>query len=247
MSASAIERFLADRIAAGCFPGASYLVAARGRIIAEGALGWAVVEPRQIAARPETLYDLASLSKPLSTGLLAVLLQRDGLLSLEDPLARHLPEWHTSDERDGVTLMDLLTHRSGLPDWRPLYLHAHDREGRVDWLRRAPLAYAPRTKVIYSCLGYILAGFALEAAGGGTLERLFEERIARPLGVSDLQYRPSELERTRTAATEKGNRRERSLAGEQGAQGAPGPGTSCRGRGRRRSGGQADGGRTAAP
>ena len=217
MSASAIERFLADRIAAGFFPGASYLVAAGDRVLAEGALGRAVVEPREIAARPETLYDLASLSKPLSTGLLAVLLQRDGLLSLEDPLARQLPRWHTSDERDGVTLMDLLTHRSGLPDWRPLYLHAHDREGRVDWLRRVPLAYAPRTDVIYSCLGYILAGFALEAAGGGTLEQLFEERIARPLGVSDLLYRPSESQRPRTAATEKGNRRERTLAGEQGA------------------------------
>jgi CubicO group peptidase (beta-lactamase class C family) len=218
MSASAIERFLTDRIAARFFPGASYLVAAGDRILAEGALGRAVVEPQEIAARRETLYDLASLSKPLATGLLAVLLQRDGLLSLDDPLARHLPSWHASDARDEVTLLDLLVHCSGLPDWRPLYLHARDREGRVEWLRRVALAYPPRTDVVYSCLGYILAGFALEAAGGATLERLFEERIARPLGARDLLYRPPESQRARIAATERGNLREQSLAGQQGAR-----------------------------
>lgn len=214
MSASSIQEFLADRIAAGLFPGASYLVAEGGRILAEGAVGRAVVAPRQIAARRETLYDLASLSKPLATGLLAVLLQRDGALSLDDPVARHLPSWHASDARDRVTLLDLLVHRSGLPDWSPLYLHARDRAGRIDWLRRVPLAYPPSSDVTYSCLGYILAGFALEAAGGADLERLFVERVTRPLGLDQLLYRPSATLRPRIAATEMGNRRERSLAGE---------------------------------
>lgn len=216
MSTSAIERFLADRIAAGLFPGASFLVAAGDRILAEGALGRSVVEPRTIAARRDTLYDLASLSKPLSTGLLAVLLQRDGMLSLDDPLGRHLPSWHASDARGGITLLDLLVHRSGLPDWRPLYLFAGDRAGRIEWLRRVPLAYPPRSGVTYSCLGYILAGFALEAAGGASLDRLFADRIARPIGLRDLMYRPSVADRPRIAATETGNCRERSLAGEPG-------------------------------
>jgi len=217
MSASSIQQFLADRIEAGLFPGASYLVAEGDRILAEGALGQAVVAPRDIAARSETIYDLASLSKPLSTGLLAVLLQRDGALALDDPLARHLPSWHAADDRDRITLLDLLVHRSGLPGWRPLYLHARDRQGRIDWLRRQPLAYPPLSEVTYSCPGYILAGFALEAAGGAPLERMFEDRIARPLGLDDLLYRPSAEVRTHIAATEIGNRRERSLAGEQAA------------------------------
>jgi CubicO group peptidase (beta-lactamase class C family) len=217
MPARAIEPFLAAKIAAGCFPGASYLVASGERILAEGALGRAVVEPAPIAAGIDTLYDLASLTKPLATALLALLLRRDGLLSLEDPLARHLPAWPAADERDGITLFDLLVHRSGLPDWRPLYLHADDRAGRVEWLRRVPLAGAPRGVVIYSCLGYILAGFALEAAGGATLQRLFEERVSRPLGIADLLFRPSRALRPRIAATEAGNRRERDLAGEAGA------------------------------
>lgn len=216
MSASAIERFLDDRIDAGIFPGASYLVAAGDRILVEGAIGRAVVEPRAIAARHDTLYDLASLTKPLATGLLAVLLQRDGLLSLDHRLERYLPSWHAPDARREMTLLDLLVHRAGLPDWRPLYLHADDREGRIEWLRREPLAYPPRTDVIYSCLGYILAGFALEAAAGTTLDRLFEERIATPLGVRDLMFRPSEADRPRSAATETGNGRERVLAGEEG-------------------------------
>jgi CubicO group peptidase (beta-lactamase class C family) len=103
-----------------------------------------------------------------------------------------------------------------LPDWRPLYLFAGDRAGRIEWLRRVPLAYPPRSGVTYSCLGYILAGFALEAAGGASLDRLFADRIARPIGLRDLLYRPSGADRPRIAATETGNCRERSLAGEPG-------------------------------
>jgi CubicO group peptidase (beta-lactamase class C family) len=214
--AAAIDDLLRARIAAGDFPGASYLVAEDGRILAEGALGGAVVDPEPIPAALSTLYDLASLTKPLATGVLALLLESSGALRIEDTLARHLPRWPAEDARAGITLGDLLAHRSGLPAWAPLYLHARDRDGRIDWIARAPGARAPRHDVVYSDLGYILLGFALERAGGAPIERLFAERVARPVGASPLLFRPPASLKRRIAATEAGNAREAELAGEAG-------------------------------
>jgi CubicO group peptidase (beta-lactamase class C family) len=217
-SAARIDEFLRERVAAGDFPGACYLVAEGDRILAEGALGHAVAVPRQIPATVETIWDLASLTKPLAAALIAALLRAAGALRLQDTLARHLPAWRTDGERAGITLLDLLTHRSGLPAWHPLYLHAAegDREGRITWLRDVAAVRQRGTSVVYSCLGYILLGFALERIGGTTLDRLFQERVTRPLGLTDLSYRPDPGERRRIAATEEGNEREKSLAGAAG-------------------------------
>jgi CubicO group peptidase (beta-lactamase class C family) len=211
-----IQEFLAAHIAAGDFPGASYLVAEGRRVLAEGALGNAVVVPETIPACTETLYDLASLTKPLAGAVLAVLLESEGRVRLEDLVVRHLPEWAGEEDRAGLTVLDLLTHRSGLPAWKPLYLHSSDRASRIEWLRRVPLEHAPRERVIYSCPGYILAGLALERAAGLPIDRLFNEKVARPLGLVDLLYRPAPALRRRIAATETGNARERSLAGPGG-------------------------------
>jgi CubicO group peptidase (beta-lactamase class C family) len=215
-SSPKIDRFLDGCVARDDFPGASYIVAHAGRVLAQGAVGRAVVTPEAIAARPDTIYDLASLTKPLATALLAVRLQGEGRLRLADPLSRHIPEWLPKDERASVTLMDLLTHRSGLPGWVPLYLYASDAEGRIDWLRSAPLAHAPGCDVVYSCTGYTLLGFVLERVGGAPLGRLFEQRVAKPLGLSDVLFTPGAASRRRIAATEVGNVRERCLAGARG-------------------------------
>ncbi|MGH9796745.1 MAG: serine hydrolase domain-containing protein [Candidatus Polarisedimenticolia bacterium] len=210
--------FLEKQIAAGSFPGASYLIAEGARVLAAGAAGDAVVTPRPVPVTTATLYDLASLTKPLATGLLAVLLQRCGALRLDDRLSRHLPEWTGGDGRERITLLDLLTHRSGLPAWAPLYLHARrgERAGRIGYLRRMPLAGRPGTQVVYSDPGYILLGFALERAARASLDRLFRRLVARPLGLRALMFRPPATLRPRIAATERGNARERHLAGPAG-------------------------------
>lgn len=203
-----------EKITAGDLPGACYLVAEGEHVIAEGALGRAIVEPSIIPAGLDTLYDLASLTKPLVTALLATLLQKEGRLGFEDPLARHLPEWRAGDARDQITLLDLLTHRSGLPAWAPLYIHADDRRGRIQWMTRVRLLHPPGRGVVYSDLGYILLGFALERLAAAPLDDLFASRVTRRLTIADLLYRPSAAERRRIAATEAGNGGERGLAGE---------------------------------
>ena len=213
--ASRLVEYLERHIEAGDFPGASYLVAEDGRILAEQALGFAVLQPERITATTGTIYDLASLTKPLAGALLAALLESEGLLSFDDTLARHLPEWSRHDDAARITLLDLLTHRSGLPAWSPLYIHASDRTSCAEWLSRQPLEQPPGARVVYSDPGYILLGLALERAAGAPLDRLFAGRVARPLRLAELMFRPAPALRSRVAATEAGNRKERLLAGPE--------------------------------
>ena len=215
-AAADVEEFLRGLVRDGISPGAAYLVAERDRILIQGAIGDSVREPETLPAAATTLYDLASLTKPLGTALLAVRLQAEGRLRLDDRLDRHLPEWQAADARSSVTLLDLLTHRSGLPSWDPLYAHAADVAGRIERLRSIPLAYPPLLDVTYSCLDYILLGFVLARAGGVPLDRQFRDRVAGPLGGPEILFAPPAGLRRRIAATERGNERERVLAGAAG-------------------------------
>jgi CubicO group peptidase (beta-lactamase class C family) len=210
--AGALDAWLAEKVREDWFPGASWLVGDARRVLAEGAVGDATVEPGRLPASTETLYDLASLTKPLATALLAVRLQAAGRLRLEDRVDRLLPEWRPGDGPP-LTLLDLLTHRSGLPAWMPLYALASDMTGRIVAVATAPRPHAPLLAVTYSCPNYLLAGFALERVSGAPLDRLFREQVTTPLGIGDLGYRPAPEEKPRIAATETGNAHESALAG----------------------------------
>src|SRR5262245_50145196 len=207
---------LRGRVASGAFPGAAWIVSSGAGVVDEGAVGDAVVVPGRVPATPGTWYDLASLTKPLATALVAVRLQTLGRLRLDRRVGDLLAEWRTGDEREGLTLLDLLTHRSGLPAWMPFYLHARDVPGRIAHLAALPMTQAPLLGVTYSCPNYLLAGFAVERAAGERLDALFRALVAAPLGLEELTYRPSPGLVARIAATETGNVRERELAGPAG-------------------------------
>src|ERR1700710_218747 len=102
-----ISLFLQERIDAGDFPSAVYLVADRGEIAMRGALGFAVVEPERIPARLDTIYDLASLTKVLVTGLLAAMLVEQGSLHLDAPFLNYLGPLDASDKQN-VTIREIL-------------------------------------------------------------------------------------------------------------------------------------------
>src|SRR6185437_8450475 len=104
-----ISAFLQSRIDAKDFPSAVYLVAENGEIRYRDALGYAVVEPERIPARLDTIYDLASLTKVLVTGLLAAILVENGRLKLNDPFLKYLDPLNASDKRH-ITLREILTH-----------------------------------------------------------------------------------------------------------------------------------------
>ena len=114
-----ISTFLAERIAAGDFPSAVYIIGESGREVFADAVGNAVVEPSRIPATLDTIYDLASLTKPLVTTLLCARRLESEELTLESSVAKFLPEFDRPDKQ-AITVGQLLTHTSGLPAWRPV-------------------------------------------------------------------------------------------------------------------------------
>ncbi|HEV8336738.1 MAG TPA: serine hydrolase domain-containing protein [Candidatus Polarisedimenticolia bacterium] len=213
MKHGGVERFLREKIEGGIFPGARYLIARGETLLQEGWLGHSVVTPEERPVGPDTIYDLASLTKPLVTGTLAALMSSRGALDLEEPVEGLLPEL-AGRWIGRATLLDLLAHRSGLPAWQPLYLRASDREGYLSQIGALPPDYRPRTRVVYSCLGYILLALGLERRAGASLAALAAREVFGPLGLQDTGYRPAPRLRPRVAATEEGNARERELIGE---------------------------------
>src|SRR6185295_235972 len=144
-SNSEITSFLTERIAAGDFPSAVYLVSEKGHALFADALGNAVVEPQRIAASLDTIYDLASLTKPLITALLCARRVEAGELTLDSSVSNYLPEFERTD-RQAITIRELLTHTSGLPAWRRLYILADgERDRAVSVIASLELEYSPGT------------------------------------------------------------------------------------------------------
>jgi CubicO group peptidase (beta-lactamase class C family) len=204
-----ITSFLTEQIAAGDFPSAVYLVAENGRALLADAVGNAVVEPQRIAATLDTIYDLASLTKPLVTGLLCARRVEAGELTLDSSVSNYLPEFERSDKQ-AITIRQLLTHTSGLPAWRPLYVLAEgERDRTVSVIANLDLEYQPGTRVVYSDLGFILLGYLLERLTGRALIELAQTEIFAALELKRTFFNPEGAMQTGIAACETGNAYER--------------------------------------
>ena len=214
-----ISSLLDEAIAAGDFPSAVYAVAEEGRVRFADARGFAVhdesgkIQPQ--SATLETIYDLASLTKPLVAGLLCARRAEGGQLDFDAPVAAYLSEFARADKRS-LTVRQLLTHTSGLPAWRPLYITTNGkREETLASIAAEPLEYEPGARVVYTDLGFITLGFLLEKITGAQLSEIAQDEIFQPLELQRTFFNPDEAFLTGIAASEsKGNAYEREMCGE---------------------------------
>lgn len=192
-----VQAVMADAIDAAVFPGAVLLVDVADDIVFCEAYGSATMLPAAEPMRTDTVFDLASLTKPLVGAALTLSLVADRRLSLDDPVGAHLPAWKTG-AKAGATLRHLLTHTAGLPDWRPLY-QALDPplvatpEGKrriMELAEREPLALEPGAENRYSDLGFMLLGAIVETCAQRPLDALTRDRLTAPLGLSSVGYLP---------------------------------------------------------
>jgi CubicO group peptidase (beta-lactamase class C family) len=195
-------------------PGAVWWVEGPGGEIDRGAIGSAALEPTTVPLYEEIPFDLASLTKPLCTALLLVLLEQEGLLDLNAAAGSCLKELRGSAIAS-ASLLSLAHHAAGLPAWRPLYLYSSTLEGYLERIAEEPVSRRPEGP-LYSDLGYIVLGAVLERSAGRTLDRLFEERIAGPLGLTRIGFSVDPDTFVDAAATERGNGYERTMAGDAG-------------------------------
>ena len=200
-----LSALLQEHIDAGEFPSAVYLVADQDQVVYADALGYSVVEPYRLTNKFATIYDLASLTKPLVTGLLCSRRIELGELTLDSSVSHYLPEFDRTDKQM-ITVRELLTHTSGLPAWRPLYLLTEDQPDRAAGaIASLDLEYKPGTRVVYSDLGFIALGILLERLTGQRLANMAQHEIFEPLKLQQTFFNPEIALQTGIAACETGN------------------------------------------
>jgi CubicO group peptidase (beta-lactamase class C family) len=196
------------------FPGAVVEVGGRDHALWREAFGRFTYEPDASPVEEDTIYDLASLTKVIATATLFMRLVDAGRLTLDDRLGLWFPDW-VGEDRDNVTLRQLLGHASGLTAWLPLF---RDYRGRRDFegaICRLALEAPPGTRSIYSDLGFMLAGFAVEDAGGSPLADQFQAIAGRFLPAGGvLTFNPASGFKARIPPTEVDPWRGRLLQGE---------------------------------
>jgi CubicO group peptidase (beta-lactamase class C family) len=188
-----LDQARADRT----FPAASVAVTRRGRIVALRSFGNFTYDASGVlhsAVTPSTLFDLASLTKVVATTPAAMLLYERGLLDLEAPVSAIVPEFATDAAKDPrrkeVTLRMLLSHSSGLPAYEKLFLKASSRDQLLQAAFTTPLAADPATRAVYSDIGFIILGIALERLADESLDRFCQRDIFAPLAMTNTTFNP---------------------------------------------------------
>ncbi|HEV3416871.1 MAG TPA: serine hydrolase domain-containing protein, partial [Pirellulales bacterium] len=203
--AAIAEQAVKDHI----FPGCSVAVGNHSQVLWTHGFGRLDYE-QGAEVTPETLYDLASVTKIIGTTSVVLTLVRDGKLAVTDPVSRYVPEFLTAanDETDKqrrakVTIEHLLTHSSGLPAGAPLYKKADTYDGIINLVLATPLQVEPGARSVYSDLGVMLLGEVVARAGGKRLADLEQERVFTPLGLHDTMRNPPAALVARIAPTER--------------------------------------------
>ena len=196
-----IDTLVESAIRDGRLPGAVVVVGHAGEIVYEGAFGARAVDgPREVMT-PDTIFDLASLTKVVATTTSVMILVEEGRLRLRDRVATYLPEF-SSHGKDRITVEHLLTHVSGLRPDLPL---EEVFEGAGTAIARAadevPEA-GPGERFVYSDINFFVLGEIVRRVTGHTLDQFARDRIFRPLGMRDTGFNPPSSLRPRIAPTE---------------------------------------------
>lgn len=221
-----IDRLLAERyVEAGRLPCAQFVLSRRGEVVHQTVLGRQDLE-RDVAAVEDTVYRIYSMTKPVTSVALMTLVE-EGLIALDDPVSKHIPEWKnlavyaagtdpflTTPVARPMQVVDLLRHTAGLTygfqnrtnvdaAYRRLKLENqhgdHDLPGMIGMLARLPLEFSPGEAWNYSVATDVV-GYLVQTVAGKPLDDVLQERIFGPLKMTDTGFHVRDDQQSRFAA-----------------------------------------------
>jgi len=201
LDCDAIDRLVDECLARGDFPGAVVLVGRGEAALYRRAAGLRMVVPERRLMAEDTVFDLASLTKPIATAAAVLQLVEAGRLSLQDRVSRFLPEF-SGGGKDGVTIHHLLTHSSGMAPYYNYLDGGLSPEEIIADVCRRPLQAPPESRLIYSCLGYMLLREIVGVASGARLDEYCRRHVFEALGMQTAMFNPPAELHLRCAATE---------------------------------------------
>jgi beta-N-acetylhexosaminidase len=196
-----VDQIVREAIHDSAFPGAQVAVIRNGMLVYNKAFGTLTYEPSSREVTLATRYDLASLTKVISTTAAVMQLYDRGKLSLDDTVARYIPQFSVGKKRL-ITIRHLLTHRAGLPPFRRLWEFCPNAVAALDTVYATPLVADPGDSTIYSDLGMIIMGKIVEKVSGKSLAEYMQQEFYGPLEMTSTGYLPPEAKRSQCAPTE---------------------------------------------
>lgn len=168
------------------FPCAAYAIGNKSEVFIKDSIGYRSLYPQKEHITPNTLFDMASLTKILSTSMITFKAIETGMICLDDKLERFFDECYDKGE---VTIRNLLTHTSGMTAHIPINnMGGHDKA--IDTILKRKFEYRTGQETIYSCLGFIVLGRILEIVYGPSLDDLAQSIVFNPLGMNSTMYNP---------------------------------------------------------
>lgn len=202
MNFQSVEEGFERATADGVFPGAVLLIGRGEEVLYEKAFGARSSVPARSPMQVSTVFDVASLTKPLATATAVMLLVRERKIRLDDQVTRFLPTFGVFG-KSLTTVRHLLNHSSGLPSWKPFYqdVVSQQRNGRINFVgsgaaksyvfeqihREKPLN-PPGTHALYSDLGFMVLGEIIEVVSGAKLDRFCQDHIFKSLGLRSTTF-----------------------------------------------------------
>ncbi len=199
-----VESYIQELLALKAFPGITILAGSHNGEVFRNHYGNSSVEPGIKELKYNSIYDVASLTKPLITSLLIQILEVKGVLNSGDPVSRFLKGFP-----DSITISHLVTHTSGISAWYPLYL---ENRNHVDVIKGLDPVAKPGRKVIYSCLGYILLAEIIKMVSGRKFTEVAEEEIIWKLRLKNTFFKVPPDRLRDCVPTETENRYEKEMA-----------------------------------
>jgi len=206
-----IKELLSEGVRDSVYPGAVLLVARGGKIIFFHEVGQQSLTPPAGPMTKGTIFDLASLTKPLTTTLAVMKCVDDGKIDLDQPLESLLPNTVPRD-KETITSRQILAHCAGFEDWKPFYLNLVEyepgkRKGLLrEWIMGAPLSYQPGKRALYSDLGFMVLEWIIEECAGTPLHIFLDRNFYSPLSLKRTFFNdcssPIRFEENQFAATE---------------------------------------------
>lgn len=198
---SALDEAARDAVASGDIPGVVVLVGRGDEVLYHRAWGWRTVIPNPVPATIDTIFDIASLTKPLGTTVAIMSLVERGAVKLDAPLGRYLREFR-GRTFDQVTIERILTHTAGFPALPATGTLNGGFPAAAKALAHRPLDYPPGSGFQYSDTGFILLGEVVRRVSGEPLDRYLDRVLFRSLGLRDTAFHPTAAMRARVAPTE---------------------------------------------
>ena len=192
---SAILDQLMSLVSKGIIPGGSYAIIDRNQGIDIETFGFFQLKPTPVANRTDVIYDVASLTKTVSTTTLIMMLVEKKMIQLDTPIYSFLP----FKMDPSISFFDCLTHSSGLAADLPKAFTLQNKEDVIKRIIEQKPIYSKGTHIVYSDIGFILLGLAIETLLNMPLDEAADQWIFKPLGMNDTGYHP---ETSRTAPTE---------------------------------------------